>query len=154
MARATSETVFEVYQPVGLDDGIAIVSVPFVEYAGTAAGGVEVGWTCRDNAIKSRDGETHNFNVANAIGLSVQVRRNRENYPLGLYGDTLRVVLDLSALPDTTRFWGHPLNSIVKATFECILANGRRAPGAKYLDISLIGGGEYGGARVRGCVKS
>lgn len=105
--------------------------------------------TCAPNKIAGQD-SVRNYNIANALGLKIQkvVARHR---PHGLHGDTLKVVFDASAIRDSMRFWGESVDTILAATFECMLANAAKGWPAKYLSVEILGPSRFG--HFRGVYK-
>ena len=87
-------------------------------------------------------GQFGNRNAAHLAGLEV-----RSNFslgtPMGFWGDTLRVVLDVSGI-DVRGLGSPPPDSLIAATIECIRATAKPSDGSpgnalRYLEITVEG---------------
>lgn len=138
VALATSEVVFETYQPLSFEEGIWIASVPYMRFVTARPGELELSYTCAPNAIVGELKSATNCNVASASGIRIAMIPDGKSWP-GLFGDTVRVSFDLRDLPDTARIWGEPVDTVVAATYECLLANAARTRGARWVDVRVVG---------------
>jgi hypothetical protein len=138
-ALATSEVVFETYQPLSFEEGIWIASVPYMRFVTASSGELELSYTCAPNAVLGELKTPGNCNIASVSRIRIAMSLNREKNPPGLYGDTVRVSFDLSELPDTVRLWGEPVDTVVAATYECLLANASRVRGAMWVEVRVVG---------------
>lgn len=141
-AQAAFETLFEVYQPLLIEEGIVIASVPSVIYVTGRGNAAEVFMTCSKNQVR-HESEVGNLNIASLLGLRFAGYVNPADQD-GLFGDTLVVTLDASAADTLDRFMGTRADSVVVATFECVLANCKRSSPANYLRFSVIGARRFG----------
>lgn len=177
-AAETRQYLCQIAQPVVSHDE-RTVGRQYVTYAlslGAMTPGLELRFTCHPgpgvmHKNASRDtvdsSEIENFNVANQMGMSLQV----ENRPRGtwnveadtsrvegtsagsqFYVDRLKVVLNLKTLnerePDTSdpnyRSTLARFNAVVAATVDCILDNATRSePPIRKIELSVIGSPRY-----------
>lgn len=102
----------------------------------------EASITVVPNSISKPQG-WENRNGAAAIGIRLDFPRGETG--LGLFGDTLRVVVDLTALQDTSRtIWDGYEPDIVAATVECLKLNARRRWSViRFLAVEVRGADEY-----------
>jgi hypothetical protein len=101
--------------------------------------------TVAENCICSNQG-CDNHNAANLLGLRVEFEEGGHRESVGLFGDTLRVRLDLSKMDEhpykagsrTTRLY--KADRIVPLVVECLKLNAaRRWPRVRYLALSVVG---------------
>jgi len=77
-----------------------------------------VKYTCDESSVIDERGNATNRNAAQQLGLTVA--------PATLSNDTLHVTMDVSgALREGIQ--GYSVDSIVKATYECLLLNARKS---------------------------
>ena len=142
------ESVFDVAQPLLTNgEGLRVTDVPFIRH-GTSwdRPWLHVCWTAEE-VLVSTDSGYQNRNAANRIGIQIRpipgpkVEPFDKNRRPGLFGDTLRVEVDLSKLLDEAPLpIGGPPGPVLKATRECMIVNAKRAGrGVRFLDIQVVG---------------
>ena len=150
-AQAAVETAFEVAQPISTFEGIRICRVTYVEYTGSPLPGREVPFVVASNRVMDTLARFTNRNVASLLGFKAWADPHHQEGHL--FGDTLRVYLDLSSskpVPEHSA-WGK--FDAAQATVECVIvaaAASRRgydaaglAVDAKYLDLRILGEAAY-----------
>jgi len=149
---AAFETVLEVWQPIETEEGLRLSRVTYIKYLTRIPPGYLVNYTCEENRVMTERGGFENRNAANLLGLMAW----SDSLHLGqeLFGDTLRVYVDLSAVTSQKTIHGWPLESVVEATVECVLTNAferrsgydhdlRKSIEAKYVELEIRGSAEY-----------
>lgn len=142
---ATIDHVELVTQPIATEAGLRAVDVPIVSEGSLWDGAwALVEMTTRPIPIQTFRG----LEVRNAAALArlrVRVLRNETRTqgahpgPPGLFGDTLRVVLDVADFHADSAF-GYSLSTLVPATVTCMLSNARRSARVlRYLDLRVAG---------------
>ena len=140
-AEATQENIYAVAQPVDSDGtGPTISDVTFVTWSDTLH---EPSLLICLTAAESRVGSPYGFenrNMANRAGIRITAVRAAGSvggYP-GLFGDTLRVVLDVSAATAALSADGSP---VLNLTVDAMLRNAARARrhAIRYLTIEVVG---------------
>lgn len=141
-AFATQLVPMEVAQPVGHDNGVAKSLVTFMVWRNAFEPGLEINYICVPYMVPIEGTEPQNRNAAAIAGIRTYVVRSEDQKREGLFGDTLRVVMDLEsahALEDSSS----PLDDIVDTVRQCIFEMAARSaarwPYPKVLDIKLRG---------------
>jgi hypothetical protein len=146
------ETAFEIAQPIDLVGGVVIRLVTVVKNVGQIPAGMTVPYTTEANCIVTDGTQSGNRNAADLLGVRATVDPYHASGGGSLYGDTLRVCIDLRAAQDSHTPHGWSLDAVVHATLECVLYNAercRRAYGpdgpfdAKYVDVQILGAERY-----------
>lgn len=106
-------------QPLDLWEGIYLSPVTYVEYLGGLTPGTEVWSVCKPNCVIVQRGDCVNRNAANLLGITSGCDPLHGNWML--FGDTLRVFIDLSGVTEQETPRGWPLETVIEATVECIL---------------------------------
>ncbi len=146
------ESVFTVSQPLLTNGaGIVVSDVSFIRY-GTAwdRTGIHVCGTANEYLVSTRIGY-ENRNGASRMGVRISpilAPRDTTRAPLkrpGLFGDTLRVLVDLTEMQQQAPFpLGGPPEKVLRAMQECMILNGtREGQGVRYLDIQVEGPSQY-----------
>jgi hypothetical protein len=144
---ASFESAHEVAQPIHTEDHIFIGRTTYTVHT-TDKSGTEVSLTCRENQINTQVG-FENRNLASLAGIEVKVMRNTREHS-NRFGDSLRVVLDLSVLEGEDEFMGHPVGLLAEVTFECLMINARQDDGIiRFLDLRVEGPRTY--KKYEGC---
>jgi hypothetical protein len=148
---ATVERSIVVAQPIVTEETLCISDMTYITYSEGYWGDV-VGYTCAENYIVVGDHENPaNRNAANLAG----IKAGPDPYHFqeqALYGDTLRVIIDLSAMDASKLDFG--AEYIVEATMECTLINATRSMqgwdpktdktiAAKHLRVEVQGSAEF-----------
>ena len=156
LAPAAAEHAVQISQPV-ISGGkeIVVAQVPYILwYSPGDDPAFEVGLTVAANTITTGDG-TSNRNAANLLGIQLTfpmppAQKWRRSAPRGVFGDTLRVAIDLSKTDETTRLQkasitaGFQRKDIVPLTLFSMLENARRGwPRIKNLHVEVIGPDEF-----------
>jgi hypothetical protein len=154
MASAATEGSYVIRQPiVAGDEGVTARPVTFVYLGDLWAGpGWTVTRTLAENCIATSSGFADR-NAAHLAGLTVTLVPHPgppQNmvFP-GLFGDTLRAVLDISAAvpprgEKKTYVWGYSLDTILPVTLECFLLNlAEEYPRIRLMVLQVVGGEEY-----------
>lgn len=154
-AGASSEIALQISQPImTLDSGCMVSDVTFTGYWSLwDSPQLEVDLTVAPSAVTTEQ-ETVDRNGAAALGLHVEFPKGDENpissrngvhdHFLGLFGDTLRVVLDLTAMKVESELWRGFEAEIVGATVECLKLNARRGwPRIRTLDLQVRGPSQF-----------
>jgi hypothetical protein len=151
VASASIERSVEVAQPIVTEESMCIRNVTYITLSHESWGDA-VDFTCDDNFVLI-SGWDHpvNRNAASLAGLkaNVDVFHFQEQK---LFGDTLRVVIDLSAM-DASKVDFEPAD-IIHATLECVLINatrsmegpeivGRAPVALRHLRVDVRGSPEY-----------
>jgi hypothetical protein len=155
-ARAADELCLEVYQPLLLDRGVCLCRVAYTTQSHDMWAGREVPFVAKPNCVMDDTGEARNLNAANILGIIVGVDSHHLHGLL--YGDTLRVFVDLSAMRVPPGAQGQMANytprNIVEATVECVLTAAASFPVARdpvgtcpiklgYIQLEVRGSQEY-----------
>ena len=152
VSHATQERTIEVAQPILIEGGVCVSDVTYVTYSYPSWADV-VDYTCKQNYLVA-DGHDKpvNLNAAHLAGIKAAVDTYHDQEQ-ALYGDTVRVVIDLSAMDTTKLQIGGP-DDLVRATLHCVLANAARsnqgwvrkkpdAIAARYLRVEIQGSGDF-----------
>jgi len=153
---ATTDGVRLITQPIAtFETGIWIVDVPVISAGSLWDGaGAFVEMTSRSFPIEILPGAGSHpagQNAAAVTGISVRLLPNTtRNSPPGLFGDTLRVELDLTGFRRSQL--GLRIEDVTAATVHCMLVNAGRTGGIiKYLDLRIRGDRQFSSAgRVYG----
>ena len=157
-ARAEKEYAVQISQPLKAQGtGFSIVQVPYLLWFKPSEDPhFPVSLTVAANTIATGDG-TSNRNAANLLGVQLSfpmapAKQWRQPPPRGLFGDTLRVVMDLSKTDaaaglkdemDVARA-AYPRKEIVSLTLFSMLENARRGwPRVKHLTVEVQGSDEF-----------
>lgn len=151
-AGAAFETALEVWQPIETEEGIVLSRVTYIRYLTRTPPGYPVNFTCEASRVMTELGEFENRNASNLLGLmawsdSLHLRQQ-------LFGDTLRVFVDLSGITAQKTSHGWNLQTVVEATVECVLANAaqyrsgrdwdrKKWVEARYVELEIRGSTEY-----------
>ena len=134
----------EVAQPVRTENTITISRVTYLVYSEAFLPGQEVNYACRPYDVPVEGDGCENRNVAALCGFSAEAIWNPDFEMGGLFGDTLKVELDLSA---ATEGRCRDMDAAVEATVECVLTNAAKSadrhPYARVLSLRVIGPEEY-----------
>jgi hypothetical protein len=151
LASATVERSIVVAQPIVTEETLCISDVTYITYSEGYWGDV-VGYTCEENYIAVDGHETPaNRNAASLAGIKAEPDPYHFQEQ-ALYGDTVRVVVDLSEMDTSKLDFG--AKYIVDATLECILINATRSMrgyshkaggqiDAKYLRVDVEGAVDF-----------
>lgn len=124
VAYSTVERSIVVAQPIVTEESMCISDMTYITYSEGYWGDV-VGYTCAENYVVVGDHENPaNRNAASLAG----IKAGPDTYHFqeqALYGDTVRVVVDLSAM-DVSKVDFEP-EDVVEATIECVLINATRS---------------------------
>jgi len=157
LAAAADEHAVQISQPViSGGTGLVIAQVPYMLwYLQGDDPAFEVSLTIAANAIATGDG-TSNRNAANLLGIQLTfpmppAQKWRRSSPRGVFGDTLRVAIDLSKTEEATHLQGKASitrgflrKDIVPLTLFSMLENARRGwPRIKNLHVEVIGPDEF-----------
>lgn len=158
VAPAADEHAVQISQPViSGGTGIVVAQVPYMLwYLPGDDPAFEVGLTVAANTITTGDG-TSNRNAANLLGIQLTfpmppaTNRWRRSAPRGVFGDTLRVAIDLSKTEEATQLQdkasitrGFLRKDIVPLTLFSMLENARRGwPRIKHLHVEVVGPDEF-----------
>lgn len=168
IAPATVERLCSVTQPIEVDGTFRMSPNTYVTYS--TSPGTELLLTTAENRVRTPHGFLFlNMNSASRAGLAIQFVKD-EKPPTGgratrwdgLFGDTLRVVLDLRAMPVEAilpegvsteddkrtverrhrehREW---CRALVEVTLQCMVENAAREPKARFLDVRIEGPSEF-----------
>lgn len=144
-ASATEEQFFVVAQPIVTENGICIGEMTYTTYSMKTYGDV-VDFTCRENYVLGDYEKPTNRNAASLAGIKAKTD-GFHTQEEKLYGDTLRVEIDLSVMDvSKVRF---DAEDVVDATLECVLINATRSMGgdglapAKHLRVDVRGPAEF-----------
>jgi hypothetical protein len=85
----------EVAQPVGHDNGVVKSHVTFMIWRNTFEPELEINYICHPYQLPVEGAEPRNLNLADLAGIRTYVVRSEDRKAEGLFGDTLRVMLDL-----------------------------------------------------------
>ena len=143
---ASDEAVWLIASPIlSGAEGVSIVDTPQLVWGDEwATPGCRVSRTTDDVFLKTDLG-LENRNVAARMGIRVHVARpSPSSSPakeLGLFGDTLRVVLDVSSLARELPYpLGGPPEYALEATLSCMIINAGRDPHQpQFLDVLVEG---------------
>ncbi len=151
LASATVERSIVVAQPIVTEETLCIGDMTYVTYSSGSWGDV-VDYTCSENYVVIGDHENPaNRNAASLAGITA----GPDPYHFqeqALYGDTVRVVVDLSEMdPSKVDF---EAEDVVDATMECVLINATRSMqgwdhkadktiAAKHLRVEVQGSAEF-----------
>jgi len=148
---ATVERMIVVAQPIVTEEVMCISDMTYITYSEGYWCDV-VGYTCAENCVVVGDHENPtNRNAASLAG----IKANPDSYHFqeqALYGDTVRVVVDLSGV-DVLKV-DFDLEDLVNATMECVLINATRSTRgfdeksggqveAKHLRVDVVGSAEF-----------
>jgi hypothetical protein len=153
-AFAAFETVLEVAQPIETEQGIWVSRVSYARYLGGLSFGHLVPFTCQPNCVFTEYRDCRSRNAADVLGLKaglVGIRHTREET---LYGDTLKVFLDLSEVDLKKKVHGWSADTVIRATMECVLINAvqsreaydrnsKSRVEARYLEVRVRGSKKY-----------
>ena len=118
LALASEETAIEVFQPIITEDQICVRRVTYVTHSsGVDYWGGFVDYTCEPNATVTDSDHPEDRNAASVTGIKAWVDPYHFQEQ-GLYGDTVRVYVDLRHLDASKVRY-----DVVSATMECVLAN-------------------------------
>lgn len=148
---ATSETTVEVAQPIAVEEGLFVSTVTYVRHADSSIPGGSVGLVSEPNCVLDDLGKSVNRNAASHAGIKTGSDYNPST---GLFGDTLAVWVDVSAMPDTSVINGWSTKATVAATVECVLLTAwwtrfgwdpatRKAVEAQYVRLEVRGSQSY-----------
>jgi hypothetical protein len=151
-AWAAFECIVQVSQPTYVDEvGPLISDVTLINWwSRIDMPGVEVSLTVAPSAVPTREGAV-NRNAANLGGITLEFPAGDPN-PMsarracpGLFGDTLKVIVDLSALDEPTNdVEASMAHELVATTVECLKINARRRwPVVRHLDVRLRGAARF-----------
>lgn len=144
-AYATVEQFLVVAQPIVTEGRICIGEMTYTTYSAVTYGNV-VDFTCRENYVLGDYEKPTNRNAASLAGIKAKTNSFHIQED-ALYGDTLRVEIDLSAM--NTSKQGFDAEDVVDATIECVLINATRSMGgnglapAKHLRVDVRGAKEF-----------
>jgi hypothetical protein len=153
-ASAATEGSYVIRQPiVAGDEGVTARPVTFVYLGDLWAGpGWTVTRTVSENCIATSNGFADR-NAAHLAGLTVTLVPHpgppKNMVFAGLFGDTLRAALDVSAAirprgEEKLYIWGYSLDTILPVTVECFLQNlAQEYPRIRFLMLDVSGGDEY-----------
>jgi hypothetical protein len=143
----------EVSQTIIAGDAIEIGTMTYVGFSDFWNYPAEVVYTASQSIIAGED-----RNAASLLGIRISLVP-RSDAPLstsedfrdhGVFGDTLRVVMDLTDLdpsfPGRERIRGaiSTWDVVVAKTVDCILLNARRSwPRVRFVDLAVLGPSEY-----------
>jgi hypothetical protein len=145
-AVATQLVPMEVAQPVGHDNGVAKCHVTFMVWRNTFEPGLEINHICVPYLVPIEGTEPRNQNVAAIAGIRTYVIRNQDLKNEGLFGDTLRVALDLEsahAIEEGSSSLSDIVNVVRQCIFEMAERSAARWPYPKILDLQIKGPKEY-----------
>ena len=145
-AQSSEPSPVEVLQPLDTGNTIWLSSVTYLGYFNWRHPGHAVAFTCSSSVVTSYDGPPADVNVASGAGFKVHVLSKNERQEEYLFGDTLRVALDVSSIRHLRTQW--PQDAFIGAVVECILVNGVKgyAKGVRHIQIAI-----RGPANVRKC---
>ena len=122
-SSATEEAVVQVAQPIDASAVVSVCTSTYIVNATLRVPGQGVELVCKSNCIVLTRGGEEDRNVAADLGLISGI--DPHHYTGSLFGDTLRVFLDVSALPDSSpnpsagpHSW---FDRMVEATVEAVL---------------------------------
>jgi len=144
--HASQEGTIESTQPIATENFIRPCTVTYIRSGMVHVVGSSVRRTCSSNHVATDMG-VENRNAANLAGFTVAVAQSDSTWH-PLYGDTLRVTLDVSSIADeeNVKQLGSLFSSaeLVEATVQCVRENaGRGVPHARYLDLRVVGSQRY-----------
>lgn len=138
-SQSSEPSPVEVLQPLDTGNVIWLSPVTYFGYFNWRHPGHPVAFTCSSNVVTRHDGQPSNMNIAAMAGFKVQLLSKDERHEEYLFGDTLRVVLDVSSIDAFHTSW--PRDALVGATVECILVNGAKgySKGVRYIQLAIKG---------------
>ena len=157
---ATWECAVEVAQPLVTEEGIYIGRVTYMDYRGGLIPGCDVPFVGKANAVIDELDRPVNRNVANLLGIRIDV--DPLHVTGALFGDTLRVYIDLSSMGSAPSNANWTTSGAIAATVECVLTAAAasrsgwapahhpwdqtsRRMDAKYVDLRVHGKAEHTG---------
>jgi hypothetical protein len=145
-AHASQEGTIESTQPIVTENFIRPCTVTYIWSGMVHIVGSSVAKTCSPDYIETDNG-VQNRNAANLAGFTVTVASSDSSWH-PLYGDTLRVTLDVSSIGEQEQVKQigsmFSANDLVEATVQCVQDNaGRGVPVAKHLDLRVVGSRRY-----------
>ena len=151
--HSTTEGTIEISQPIAVEEGLFVSTVTYVVHWGGPPRnpGEGIGLVSEPNCVMDDLGKSLDRNAASHAGIKTGSEYNPRT---GLFGDTLAVWVDVSAMPDTSRINGWPAEATVAATVECVLLTAwrsrfgwdpetRKAVEAKYVRLDVRGSQRY-----------
>jgi hypothetical protein len=157
-ARAAKEYAVQITQPLKAEGtGFSIVQVPYLLWFKPSDDPhFAVSLTVAANTITTGDG-TSNRNAANLLGVQLSFPAApsqpwRQASPRGLFGDTLRVSMDLSKTGEAARLkdemdarrMAYPRKEVLSLTLFSMIENARRGwPRVKHLTVEVQGSDEF-----------
>lgn len=136
IAIASTEAAYQVSQPIwAADMGVAISDVTYVS-RGAVTPLYLVELTVRESLVVA-DGDFSRRNAAHWSKFAIRpvAGSRRKGFP-GVFGDTLRVDLDVSDMPRHSG-WAEPAE-VLECTIECMILNARRArPALGFLEVNV-----------------
>ena len=143
-ARSSEEGAYQVAFPLSTSGDLAIGDMPQVLW-GSAwdSPGLQVCLTTAEFYAKTDVG-LENRNIANQMRIQIRPKMRPSSAALGreewhgLFGDTLRVVLDLSKMASEARGWSAVY--VLETTLDCMIINAARdAHKPRFLGIEIEG---------------
>jgi len=120
---ASEERAIEIAQPIMVEDGIVLSRVTYVVHDDLSSWGQLVDYTCKESFVGNDSGKSENRNAANITGIRTWVDLYHFDKQ-ALFGDTVRVYVDLTAFDSKKLGWREEYaQSVVDATLECVLVN-------------------------------
>jgi RNase P/RNase MRP subunit p29 len=132
----------EVAQPVGHDNGVVKSHVTFMIWRNTFEPELEINYICHPYQLPVEGAEPRNLNLADLAGIRTYVVRSEDRKAEGLFGDTLRVMLDLEEArwpEDRVATLDEIIATVRDCIFEMAARSGARWPYPKFLDIQVRG---------------
>jgi hypothetical protein len=122
-ASASEERAIEIAQPILVEDGIVLSRVTYVVHDDLSSWGQLVDYTCKQSFVGNDEAKSENRNAANITGIKAWVDPYHFDKQ-ALFGDTVRVYIDLTAFDPKKLGWrSEYAQSVVDATLECVLVN-------------------------------
>ena len=151
-ADASHLRAVSAFQPTAHENAIEITPVTFLVFGEALLPGEEVNYTSRPYLLPVEGMEPRNHNAAALAGIVVKTELNRDFGHGGLFGDTLRVIVDASAQRSVSE---HSAQEVLDATIRATLCNAAKScrgnrPRPAWIDL-LIVGSNPDERRVVGC---
>jgi len=151
-SHSAFENALQVAQPIETEEGIVISIVTVVKYLGDKPPGLLVPFTCEENCIVTESGRSENRNAAHILGIRTGVDPYHATKGGSLYGDTLKVFIDLREASGGKTPSGWSLDAVMEATLECVLYNAERTRTAygpdgpfkaKHVKVDVLGADRF-----------
>ena len=137
---STQETIFKVYQPILIENGLRESITTYVYFTGFPIG-THVELTVKENYIQTDSG-VQNRNVASKYKIEIEVIQNEFGLPL--FEDTVKIHLNVPDNFSKLKLeYSADHEEVILKIIECALKNATSYDSVKYLQVEILGDSSY-----------